>query len=80
MHKVLFNMDSSATTSNRLQDVQAVLLCAQRLGSRNVRAGQLMIKELEEFRTDGSADSVNRHQSRLILQRIKYILNHPESK
>ncbi|WOH05031.1 hypothetical protein DCAR_0624443 [Daucus carota subsp. sativus] len=80
MHKVLFNLDSSAITSNRLQDVQAVLLCAQRLGSRNVRAGQLMIKELEEFRTDGVADSVNKHQSRLILQRIKYILNHPESK
>ncbi|KAL8097669.1 hypothetical protein AgCh_030693 [Apium graveolens] len=80
MHKVLFNLDSSAITSNRLQDVQAVLLCAQRLGSRNVRAGQLMIKELEEFRTDGLADSVNKHQSRLILQRIKYILNHPESK
>ena len=80
MHKVLFNLDSSAITSNRLQDVQAVLLCSQRLGSRNVRAGQLMIKELEEFRTDGLADSVNKHQSRLILQRIKYILNHPESK
>lgn len=80
MHKVLFNLDSSAITSNRLQDVQAVLLCTQRLGSRNVRAGQLMIKELEEFRTDGLADSVNKHQSRLILQRIKYILNHPESK
>ncbi|KAF6141096.1 hypothetical protein GIB67_006541 [Kingdonia uniflora] len=31
--KVLFDMDSSANTSNRLQDVQAVL-CAQRLRSR----------------------------------------------
>ncbi|KAM7509246.1 hypothetical protein LguiA_019699 [Lonicera macranthoides] len=80
IHKVLFNIDSSATTTNRLQDVQAVLLCAQRLGSRNGRAGQLLTKELEEFRNDGLADSVNKHQSRLILQRIKYVSSHPESK
>lgn len=80
IHKVLFNIDSSATTTNRLQDVQAVLLCTQRLGSRNARAGQLLIKELEEFRNDGAADSVNKHQSRLILQRIKYVSSHAESK
>ncbi|CAN4120203.1 unnamed protein product [Withania somnifera] len=80
IHKVLFNMDSSASTTNRLQDVQAVLLCAQRLGSRNGRAGQLLIKELEEFKTNALADSVNKHQCRLILQRIKYVTNHPESK
>lgn len=80
IHKVLFNVDSSATATNRLQDVQAVLLCAQRLGSRNARAGQLLMKELEEFRNDGLADSVNKHQSRLILQRIKYVSSHPESK
>lgn len=80
IHKVLFNMDSSASTTNRLQDVQAVLLCAQRLGSRNARAGQLITKELEEFRTNASADSVNKHQCRLILQRIKYVSSHPEIK
>ncbi|CAA0823478.1 Protein TPLATE [Striga hermonthica] len=80
IHKVLFNIDSAANTTNRLQDVQAVLLCAQRLGSRNARAGQLLIKELEEFRSNPSADSVNKHQSRLILQRIKYVASHPDDK
>ncbi|XP_073291890.1 protein TPLATE [Primulina huaijiensis] len=79
-HKVLFNIDSSASTTNRLQDVQAVLLCAQRLGSRNARAGQLLTKELEEFRSNPSADSVNKHQCRLILQRIKYVSSHPDDK
>ncbi|KAL0450774.1 UNVERIFIED_CONTAM: protein TPLATE [Sesamum latifolium] len=64
IHKVLFNVDSSASTTNRPQDVQVVLLCAQRLGSRNARAGHLLTKELEEFRTHPSADSVNRHQCR----------------
>ncbi|KAJ8768079.1 hypothetical protein K2173_021019 [Erythroxylum novogranatense] len=80
IHKVLFNTDSSANVSNRLQDVQAILLSAQRLGSRNPRAAQLLIKELEEFRNSGSADSVNKHQSRLILQRIKYVQDHAESR
>ncbi|XP_027151531.1 protein TPLATE [Coffea eugenioides] len=80
IHKVLFNTDSLASATNRLQDVQAVLLCAQRLGSRNARAGQLITKELEEFRTNASADSVNKHQCRLILQRIKYVSSHPEIK
>lgn len=80
IHKVLFNMDSSATTANRLQDVQAILLCAQRLGSRHARAGHLLMKELEEFRNNSLADSVNKHQCRLILQRIKYVTNHPESR
>ncbi|XP_073060308.1 protein TPLATE [Primulina eburnea] len=79
-HKVLFNIDSSASSTNRLQDVQAVLLCAQRLGSRNARAGQLLTKELEEFRSNPSADSVNKHQCRLILQRIKYVSSHPDDK
>ncbi|XP_075498794.1 protein TPLATE-like [Primulina tabacum] len=79
-HKVLFNIDSSASTTNRLQDVQAVLLCAQRLGSRNARAGQLLTKELEEFRSNPSADSVNKHQCRLILHRIKYVSSHPDDK
>ncbi|KAF8731011.1 hypothetical protein HU200_016891 [Digitaria exilis] len=68
MHKILFNTDSSATTSNRIQDVQAVLICAQRLGARNARAGQLISKELEEFRASTSADSVTKHQSRYVLQ------------
>lgn len=82
IHKVLFmfNMDASAETSNRLQDVQAVLLSAQRLGSRNARAGQLLIKELEEFRNNSMADSVNKHQCRLILQRIKYVTSHPDNR
>ncbi|XP_047314077.1 protein TPLATE [Impatiens glandulifera] len=80
MHKALFNIDASPTTTNRLQDVQAVLLCAQRMGSRHARAGQLLIKELEEFRNNGLADSVNKHQCRMILQRIKYTTSHPDSK
>lgn len=80
IHKVLFNIDASATSTNRLQDVQAVLLCAQRLGSRHARAGQLLTKELEEFRGNGLADSVNKHQCRLILQRIKYVASHPDGK
>ncbi|KAF8408390.1 hypothetical protein HHK36_007540 [Tetracentron sinense] len=80
IRKLLFNLDSSATTSNRLQDVQAVLLCAQRLGSRHPRAGQLLTKELEDFRNNGLADSVNKHQCRLILQRIKYVTSHSESR
>ncbi|XP_073132518.1 protein TPLATE [Henckelia pumila] len=79
-HKVLFNIDSSASITNWLQDVQAVLLCAQLLGSRNARAGQLLTKELEEFRSNPSADSVNKHQCRLILQRIKYVSSHPDEK
>ncbi|PKU80390.1 protein TPLATE [Dendrobium catenatum] len=78
MHKVLFSSDASAITSNRLQDVQAVLLCAQRLGSRNARAGQLLSKELEDFRNNALADSVNKHQCRYILQIIKYVTSHPE--
>lgn len=82
IHKVLFmfNMDTSAEASNRLQDVQSVLLSAQRLGSRNARAGQLLIKELEEFRNNSLADSVNKHQCRLILQRIKYVTSHPDNR
>ncbi|KAK8586967.1 hypothetical protein V6N12_021486 [Hibiscus sabdariffa] len=80
IHKVLFNVDSSTDSTNRPQDVQAALLCALRLGSHHLRAGQLLIKELEEFRTNALADSVNRHQCRMILQRIKHISNHPESR
>lgn len=78
IHKVLFDTDSSASSSNRLQDVQALLLCAQRLGSRQARAGQLLIKELEDFRDNTLADSVNKHQCRYIMQVIKYTTNHPE--
>lgn len=80
IRKVLFNTDSSADTTNRLLDLQAILLCAQRLGSRYARAGSLLTKELEEFRAGTMADSVNKHQSRLILQRIKYASAHSESK
>ncbi|KAK6928487.1 hypothetical protein RJ641_007078 [Dillenia turbinata] len=80
IHKVLFNIDVSATVTNRCQDVQAALLCAQRLGSRNARAGQLLTKELEEFRTNALADSVNKHQCKFILQRIKYASIHQESR
>ncbi|PIN09671.1 hypothetical protein CDL12_17741 [Handroanthus impetiginosus] len=80
VHKILFNIESSASTTDRLQDVQAVLLCSQQLGSRNPRAGQLLTNELEEFRNHSSADSVNKHQCRLILQRMKYALSHPDDK
>ncbi|KAF5746943.1 protein TPLATE [Tripterygium wilfordii] len=80
IHKVLFNIDSSANATNRLQDVQAILLSSQRLASRNLRAGQLLAKELEEFRTSSLADSVNKHQCRLILQRLKYVSAHQENR
>ncbi|KAL0381801.1 UNVERIFIED_CONTAM: protein TPLATE [Sesamum angustifolium] len=80
IRKVLCNTDSSPSTTNRLQDVQAVLLSAQLLGSRNARAGQLLPKELEEFRSHPSADSVNKHQCRLILQRMKYVSSHSDDK
>ncbi|KAI3748126.1 hypothetical protein L6452_11013 [Arctium lappa] len=80
IHKILFNADASATETNKLQDIQAVLLCAQRLGSRNARAGQLLTKELEEFRADPLTDSVNKHQARMILQRIKYVSSHSDDK
>lgn len=80
IHKVLFNIDSSASITNRLQDIQTVLLCAQRLGSRNARAGLLLTKELEEFRGSPAADSVNKHQCRLMLQRIKYVSGHADDK
>lgn len=80
IHNVLFNTDSSATTSNRLQDVQAVLICAQRLGIRNARAGLLLSKELEDFRGSTSADSVTKHQSRYIIQILKFVSSHPESR
>ncbi|KAK7395910.1 hypothetical protein VNO78_16514 [Psophocarpus tetragonolobus] len=80
IHKVLFNVDSTAETTNRVQDVQAVLISAQRLGSRHPRAGQLLTKELEEFRNSPLADSVSKHQCRLILQRIKYATSHQDSR
>ncbi|CAA6660472.1 unnamed protein product [Spirodela intermedia] len=80
IHAVLFDNDSSTNISNRLQDVQAALLCAQHLGSRHARAGQLLTKELEDFRNSTSADSVNKHQCRYILQKIKYATSHPESR
>ncbi|KAG2329237.1 hypothetical protein Bca52824_000417 [Brassica carinata] len=64
MHKVLFNLDAAATTSNRLQD----------MGSRHARAGHLLTKELEEYRNHVAADTVSKHQTRLMLQRIKYVL------
>ncbi|XP_050375685.1 protein TPLATE [Argentina anserina] len=78
IRKVLFDADSSSDSTNRLLDVQAILLCAQRLGSRNARAGQLLTKEIEEFRSSSMADSVNKHQCRMILQRLKYASSHPE--
>lgn len=80
IRKVLFNVDAPSETSNRLQDVQAVLLSAQRLGSRHARAGVLLTKELEEFRSSPQADSVSKHQCRLMLQRIKYVSSHPDDR
>ncbi|KAH7441479.1 hypothetical protein KP509_03G039800 [Ceratopteris richardii] len=80
VHKVLFNGDSPLNVAtNRVQDIQAVLLCSKHLGSRYPRAAQLFTKELEEFRASTYSDSVSKHQCRLILQMFKYILKHPES-
>lgn len=64
----------------RLQDAQALLLCAEHLGSRNLRGGQLLARELDEFRNSTLADSVLKHQCRLILQKFKYIAKHQDSK
>lgn len=81
IHTVLFNVDHLImAATNRLQDVQAILVCSQHLGSRNVRARELLTKELEEFRSSNLSDSVNKHQVRLILQVFKYINKHPESR
>ncbi|KAJ7300288.1 hypothetical protein O6H91_20G047800 [Diphasiastrum complanatum] len=81
MHKVLFNSDAPlGAAANRLQDVQAILLCAQHLGSRYPRAAQSLTKELEDFRNSNLADSVNKHQCRLVLQIFKHIAKHPESR
>lgn len=81
VHKVLFNGDSPLNVAtNRLQDIQAVLLCSQHLGSRYPRAAQLLTKELEDFRASTFSDSVSKHQCRLILQIFKHTLKHPESR
>ncbi|KAG6555879.1 hypothetical protein Mapa_002521 [Marchantia paleacea] len=81
IHTVLFNVDNATTAAtNRLQDVQAILVCSQHLGSRNVRAAQLLTKELEEFRASNLADSVNKHQCRLILQVFKHITKYTDAK
>ncbi|KAG0586281.1 hypothetical protein KC19_2G078600 [Ceratodon purpureus] len=80
IHKVMFNIDSTATVTNRLQDVQALLVSSEHLGSRNLRAGQMLTRELEDFRNSALADSVNKHQCRLILQKFKYISKYPDSK
>ncbi|KAL3683893.1 hypothetical protein R1sor_001915 [Riccia sorocarpa] len=81
IHNILFNVDNAIlSNTNRLQDVQAILVCAQHLGSRNIRAAQLLTKELEEFRSSTLADSVNKHQCRLILQVFKYITKNPDAK
>ncbi|KAI5073208.1 hypothetical protein GOP47_0011221 [Adiantum capillus-veneris] len=80
VRKVLFNGDSPLNVAtNRLQDIQAVLLCSQHLGSRYPRAAQLFTKELEDFRASSFSDSVSKHQCRLILQIFKHTLKHPES-
>ncbi|KAH7433717.1 hypothetical protein KP509_07G082700 [Ceratopteris richardii] len=80
VHKVLFSGDSPVNAAtNRLQDIQAVLLCCQHLGSRYPRAAQLFTKELEDFRASTFSDSVTKHQCRLILQMFKHISSHPES-
>lgn len=76
IHNILHNTDSSPSTLNRPQDVQVALLCAQRVGSRHPRAGQLLLQELEEFKSSPSSDSVTKHQCRLLLPRIKYALSH----
>ena len=63
----------------KLQDAKALLLCAEYLGSRNLRAGQLLARELEEFRNSTLTDCVLKHQCRLILQKFKYIAKHQDS-
>ena len=80
IRSLLFNIDSSTDETNRLQDVQVALMCSQHLGLRHSRAGQLLTKELEDFRNSTSADSVNKHQCRYIMQKIKYPMNHMDNR
>ncbi|PKU64363.1 Alpha,alpha-trehalose-phosphate synthase [UDP-forming] 5 [Dendrobium catenatum] len=58
MHKVLFITE--AINSNRLQDVQVVVLHVQRLGSRNARAGQLLISTYGGMENCGRKNAENR--------------------
>ena len=60
--------------------MQALLVSSEHLGSRNLRAGQMLTKELEDFKNSALADSVNKHQCRLILQKFKYNSKHPDDK
>jgi hypothetical protein len=39
----------------------------------------MLTRELEDFRIGTLADSVNKHQCRLMLQKFKYISKHPDS-
>eukprot|EP00249_Psilotum_nudum_P022975 c28708_g1_i1 orf=979-4446(+) len=81
IHKILFSGEPPLNTAtNRLQDIQAVLLCSQHLGSRYPRAAQLLTKELEDFRNSILSDSVIKHQCRLIVQVFKYTSKHPEAR
>eukprot|EP00271_Cylindrocystis_brebissonii_P004677 TRINITY_DN1649_c0_g2_i1.p1 TRINITY_DN1649_c0_g2~~TRINITY_DN1649_c0_g2_i1.p1 ORF type:complete len:1215 (+),score=196.81 TRINITY_DN1649_c0_g2_i1:636-4280(+) len=81
MHRILFGGDLGAGPhSNRLQDVQAILVCAQHLGSRNYRAAALLARELEDFRGSGLADTVNQQHIRFILSILAHIQKFPERK
>eukprot|EP00897_Mesotaenium_endlicherianum_P006906 jgi/Mesen1/6243/ME000323S05372 len=79
LHRLLFNADgATAATTNRLQDVQALLVAAQHLGTRSFRAAALVARELEDFRRSSMADSVNMHQCRQIISLLAHIQRYPE--
>lgn len=81
LHELLFNVDSgTALVTNRLQDVQALLLCAQHLGARNARAASLLILDLENFRASSLADTVNKNQCRLVVNVLKHTQEKPLSR
>lgn len=80
IHRILFSPEHLAESQvNRLQDVQAILVCAQHLGTRNKRAAGMVARELEDYRNSNVADAVNR-QCRLILNVLAAIQKFPERK
>ncbi|GJP69726.1 hypothetical protein CLOP_g725 [Closterium sp. NIES-67] len=70
---------SAALSGNRLQEVQAILVCALHLGARSYRAAALVCREVEELQSaPWLADSATRHRCRSILQSLAYVHHFPD--
>ncbi|CAI7877910.1 unnamed protein product [Closterium sp. NIES-53] len=68
-----------AMSGNRLQEVQAILVCALHLGARSFRAAALVCREVEELQSaPGLVDSATRHRCRSILQSLAYVHHFPD--